>query len=722
MAEIRDTLRLDIDEALRQVRELENALNRALGQIVVDLDTSQAVRETDRLNDELKETARATGDIADDATRIDRELRQADNSAEKLEREMRDVARAADKAADQAARIDRETKQATTSAGKLSGSLKGLALGAAAGIGISQIADALGGLVSAASDTQESVNAVNVVFGEASDTIVQFGLDTSDAVFLASEEFNSLAAVTGTLLQGFNLDAQTAADLTVQLTNRAADLASVFNTSVAEALEAINAALRGETEQIRRFTGSFSIDEVKKFGRELFNVEGALTDQQTALAAVEFIMKKTAATQGDAAATADEYANKQRQLNELWGNAQAALGEGLIPVAEEFLNILIDLAPAAEEAAPAVADFIEGAIRGTKFIGNTASAVVNLAQGIAQIPASIGQRDFNFLDQFAESARAGENAIKNLTNEVEEAGPVITSIAGDIAGAQALLNDEFAGTFDNTDRLGRSYNEMIAIQGAVVSATGELSGAQQLLNDEVENAPGAFDQYASTLDAILNPTQRLTEELSFVDRAFDDAAEAADNFRTAALKLADPVFAAAEAAADLKDAQETLAKLDPSDAAFAAARLDVFKNILEAEAAFRALGDVNLLGSPIERTLGLIELVLGDTRQEAIDLLLELKILEETDIGIGVRMLVDDSDLDRTLAEIPREIELLIRLGTPGRLPFAPDVGPIPEGSSGGGFTFAPTIIHPTTPDLAGDLQQGVMLVSTIPGLLNRVR
>ncbi len=53
---------------------------------------------------------------------------------------------------------------------------------------------------------------------------------------------------------------------------------------------------------------------------------------------------------------------------------------------------------------------------------------------------------------------------------------------------------------------------------------------------------------------------------------------------------------------------------------------------------------------------------------------------------------------------------------------FTGDTGPIPEGSSGGGFVFAPTIVNPTTNDLAGDIQKGAMLVSTIPGLVNRVR
>ena len=84
MAELRDTLILDIDRALAQVAELENALNRALGQLTIDIDLGPGVTQ---LNDELEDVAQSADRAADETARIDQELDTANASAGALEAE-----------------------------------------------------------------------------------------------------------------------------------------------------------------------------------------------------------------------------------------------------------------------------------------------------------------------------------------------------------------------------------------------------------------------------------------------------------------------------------------------------------------------------------------------------------------------------------------------------------------------------------------------------------
>ena len=119
--------------------------------------------------------------------------------------------------------------------------------------------------VKAASDLEESINAVEVVFGRGSSVIQEFGETAATSVGLARSEFNQLSAVTGALLQDVGLPMQEVAELTNQLSVRAADMASVFNTSVQDALGAVNQALRGETEGIRRFTGDVTEASLEQF-------------------------------------------------------------------------------------------------------------------------------------------------------------------------------------------------------------------------------------------------------------------------------------------------------------------------------------------------------------------------------------------------------------------------------------------------------------------------
>jgi tetratricopeptide (TPR) repeat protein len=691
LAEIRDTLILDIEAALRQIEELENALNRALSDLTIDIDVGPGVAQ---LDDDLTQAARAADDIADDAARMDRELSDATSSTAELEGELRQVERAAERAADETKKIDDAADDASGSFSDLAGNLGRVAVAAGAAIGLREITQFLIGTVTAATDLSESINAVEVIFGDASETILQFGADTSDAVFLAASEFNQLAAATGNLLQGFGIGVQDAADITLVLTQRAADLASVFNTEVGEALDAINAALRGETEQIRRFTGSFSIAEVKAFGQELFDTTDALTSQQQALAAVEFILQKTQAVQGDAANTAGELANQQRALNEIWTNAQATIGQALVPALESIIPLIPDLidsfvslvplieavALTTADAAIAMIDFLGPVLDIVDAVGGVAGAVTDAEEGTSGFAnaLSLARRSADLVAKSAIPVVTGVNLLVGAFTETEDAvsgagtGLVdYAAIAGEVSGAQALLNDEIEAARD----LFFGYND----------AAGEVAGAQALLNDEVENLD-PWDRYGETLEQILEDAARLQEELDGLPAAvqavgtavglsddellelgaaFTEAADAADRFRSITLELSDPVFAAAKAQERLTEAEEDLVDIagdaESSAQDIANANLALATAVLEADAAARGLGNINLEGGQFDQSISILALALGLTRQEILDILEDAEILDQTVIGPQVEFLVDDDELTSVLSEIPDEVTVGIR-------------------------------------------------------------
>ncbi len=62
-----------------------------------------------------------------------------------------------------------------------------------------------------------------------------------------------MAVPIGALLQNMGMGLDATADNTTKLTQRAADMASVFNVDVSEALGAIQAGLRGEADPLERF-------------------------------------------------------------------------------------------------------------------------------------------------------------------------------------------------------------------------------------------------------------------------------------------------------------------------------------------------------------------------------------------------------------------------------------------------------------------------------------
>lgn len=107
--------------------------------------------------------------------------------------------------------------------------------------------------VDAFSDLNESTNAVNVVFGESAKVLLDYGQTAAQTAGLATSEFNQMAAQTGAFLKNVGFDLDGAAGETIKLTERASDMASIFNTDVSQALGAIQSGLKGEFNPLEQF-------------------------------------------------------------------------------------------------------------------------------------------------------------------------------------------------------------------------------------------------------------------------------------------------------------------------------------------------------------------------------------------------------------------------------------------------------------------------------------
>ena len=208
-----------------------------------------------------------------------------------------------------------------------------LAAGGAIGFGLLK-------LVGQASVLNESINAVNVVFTTGSKIIHDYSRDSAKAVGLAKSDFLQLSAQTGGLFTNYGLSADEAANKTIILAERAADLASVYNTDVKRAFDAISAGIRGETEAIRFFGGT----DVTDASLEMFLLEkgigrtvSELSQAEKGLFRFEAMLAQTENTSGDFRNTAGSAANAMKIVNAQIKNAAAVMGQGLLPVVEAVL-------------------------------------------------------------------------------------------------------------------------------------------------------------------------------------------------------------------------------------------------------------------------------------------------------------------------------------------------------------------------------------------------
>lgn len=195
--------------------------------------------------------------------------------------------------------------------------------------------------IKAFSDLNEAVNASNVTFGTASQTLLDFGKTATTAVGLSERAFLQASVPIGASLQNVGLKAGEAADWTVKLTQRAADMASVFNTDVNDALGAIQAGLRGEADPLERFGVGLSDTALKGYAvaQGIAAADTEMTAQQKTMARLGLLMEQTNRVQGDFQNTSDGLANKQRILSAEIEKTQARIGEKLAPAMNLALEI-----------------------------------------------------------------------------------------------------------------------------------------------------------------------------------------------------------------------------------------------------------------------------------------------------------------------------------------------------------------------------------------------
>lgn len=215
------------------------------------------------------------------------------------------------------------------------------AMGAAAtAMAVKFTKDAIG----AASDMEETISKIGVVFGDSAAQIEKFAETAARDIGQSKVQALDAAANFAIFGKAAGLSGENLVNFSKDFVVLASDLASFNNTTPEDAINAIGAALRGEAEPLRRYGVLLNDAALKSAAMELgiYNGTGALTAQQKVLAAQKVILEQTNLAQGDFARTSDGLANSQRQIEASVADAKAQLGEALLPVMQELANFVKD--------------------------------------------------------------------------------------------------------------------------------------------------------------------------------------------------------------------------------------------------------------------------------------------------------------------------------------------------------------------------------------------
>lgn len=195
---------------------------------------------------------------------------------------------------------------------------------------------------------EQSVGAIDAIFGKAGKTIDQWAKDAAKNLGLAESEAREALALIGAQLKNFGFDVEEARDKGQVLVELGADLAATFGGTTVEAIEALTSALRGEMDPIERYGVSLNDARLKAKALELglYSGKGALDANAKATAALELITEQTATSQGQFARELDTVAGRQKVATAEAMNSAASLGQNLAPIYERIVEVVGFLAKA----------------------------------------------------------------------------------------------------------------------------------------------------------------------------------------------------------------------------------------------------------------------------------------------------------------------------------------------------------------------------------------
>jgi hypothetical protein len=456
----------------------------------------------------------------------------------------------------------------------------------------------------ASSNLGESLNAVNVTFKSSAAGIIEIGRSADSSMGLSANAFNAAAVRFSAFGQAVAGPGGDVTKTIREITQRSSDFASVMNLDVNEAMQTFQSGLAGESEPLRRYGIDVSAAAVATFAyaNGIAAAGAELSETQKIQARYGLIMAQTEQMAGDFAATSDSLANSQRILAAETENAQAIIGNLMVPALAALNAVLIPAVQAFSDA-PQPVQVVVGALvllgaatltvtsrlapmliamnasgislSGMATRANAARlALVSLAAGIAA--AGVG------ILAWGTSARHTSEDMAGLTEDVDRfvrTGAQTASLRRHFGeGAQGVaefadkLDVATAGFFNWSDSLNRSFDEISQAKSAfkdldtamatLVDQGADADEIMQRLTDTYGLNEDQVEQLRAVLPKYSEAAQRATERTGDLEGAHGAAAEAADRQADSLKELSDtlraqtdPAFALVDAQRDLADAQ-----------------------------------------------------------------------------------------------------------------------------------------------------------------------
>lgn len=314
--------------------------------------------------------------------------------------------------------------------------------------------------VKMASDLTETLSKTNEVFKESANTVLEWSNNSVENMGLAQQTALDMASTFGDMGTSMGFTTEEAANMSMQLVQLAADMASFKNISIERANTALTAVYTGETESLKAMGIVMTEANLEQFAM----AEGCKTtyknmsQTEKVMLRYRYVMAMTTNAQGDFVRTGNSLANQTRKL-----------GENVKQTATSFGKLL----------EPAITSIVSSLNKAVSWVDNLSDSTKRGILIAAEIVAAIGPV-LIAITGIIKAITAVKAALTLLS-----ANPVVLGITavGVALAALGVIVANFATQLDDT------YSAYDAVQEALsrkVSAnidTSDLDDAQKKIDD-----------------------------------------------------------------------------------------------------------------------------------------------------------------------------------------------------------------------------------------------
>jgi hypothetical protein len=199
--------------------------------------------------------------------------------------------------------------------------------------------------VKSASDLEETMNKIDVAFGDSAEEVKEWSKTSIKSFGMAQQTALDMTALFGDMATGMGMPQKEASKLGRNLTGLAGDLASFKNVSQDVAKTALQGIFTGETESLKQMGIVMTQTNLEQFALK----NGMKSNMQTMTEAEKIQLRYAYVTNasknaiGDFARTSDSTANQVRTAGETYKEMSATFGELLLPIVNQVLGKITEL-------------------------------------------------------------------------------------------------------------------------------------------------------------------------------------------------------------------------------------------------------------------------------------------------------------------------------------------------------------------------------------------